>query len=78
MVRDINYSVGKFSRGFNSPLTKAEIKHTINNSESRNTFTKYASQCAAKKHCQKAPGNWGFNVTSKYSTLELGEYNEQR
>lgn len=25
MVRDINYSVGKFSRGFNSPLTKAEI-----------------------------------------------------
>ena len=29
MVRDINYSAGKFSRGFNSPLTKAEIRHTI-------------------------------------------------
>ena len=29
MVRDINYSVGKFSRGFNSLLTKAEIRHTI-------------------------------------------------
>lgn len=29
MVRDKNYSVGKFSRGFNSLLTKAEIKHKI-------------------------------------------------
>ena len=29
MVRDINYSVGKFSHGFNSLLTKAEIRHTI-------------------------------------------------
>ena len=82
MVRDINYSVGKFSRGFNSPLTKAEIKHkiivkveillpnTLHNVRQRNIVRIYGKYFIYRFY-RTTTVRVGFNFASKCLPLEL-------
>lgn len=88
MVRDINYSVGKFSRGFNSLLTKAEIKHkiivkveilspnTLHNVWQRNIVRKPLGTGALMLQVNIRHWNWGNIMSNADYKWFVSNYNE--